>query len=183
MMWLDLVALANNLLRGEQGLVAVKYFTARIRNNPKKQKRQTTYLDALSLHCGEKLQIIEGYYYADPYICADCGRNNPIEGEKQTDVNIATHMIVDAQRENFVDDLILITADSDQVPALKAVRELGKNVLVVLPPGREAYLEIQFAANSKLDLNASKLKASLLPRRITAKNGFVLECPDKYKFW
>lgn len=181
MLWLDVVLLAKTLLRSDQDLVVVKYFTSRIRNNSAKQKRQSAYLDALKTHCGDMIEIIEGYYFADPYRC-DCGRVNNIEGEKQTDVNIATHMITDA-RKGSVDDVILITADSDQVPAMKAVREMNKSVLIVLPPGREKYLEIQFAANKKLDLNASKLKVSLLPRRVTAGNGFVFECPDKYRFW
>jgi len=45
--WLDLHLLASNLLKPNQELVEVKYFTSRVGNNPDKQKRQSTYIEAL----------------------------------------------------------------------------------------------------------------------------------------
>jgi hypothetical protein len=44
--WLDVVALAGNLLKADQALVATHYFTARIRDNGRNgpdQKRQNQY--------------------------------------------------------------------------------------------------------------------------------------------
>ena len=45
--WLNLKLLATNLLKPNQELVCVKYFTSRVSNNPDKQKRQATYIEAL----------------------------------------------------------------------------------------------------------------------------------------
>jgi uncharacterized LabA/DUF88 family protein len=178
-MWLDLVKLSETLIRPDQDLVLVKYFTSRIKNNPGKQKRQNAYLDALETL--KKLEIYYGNYQDFPIGCNGCGRRWPDRQEKQTDVNIATHMLMDSFRDGYIDDIILITADSDQCPAMTAVRSLGKEVLAVLPPGRADYLEVPFAANRSLELTAKKFQTSLLPERVTSKSGFVIVRPDDYK--
>ncbi len=179
LMWLDLVKLGQRLLRADQELVRVKYFTARIRNDPPKQKRQTAFLDALATLDG--LEIYEGAYQDNRVLCYDCGREWPDSKEKQTDVSIATHMLIDSYTPDLIDDIILVTADSDQCPAMRAVRALGKHVLIVLPPGRIDYLEVQKAADSRLELTKKMFRESLLPEEVPTKSGFVVKRPDKYK--
>ena len=39
--------IASNLLKKNQELIEVKYFTSRISNDPDKQKRQSIYIEAL----------------------------------------------------------------------------------------------------------------------------------------
>lgn len=80
-----------------------------------------------------------------------------------------------------MDDIILVTADSDQVPAMRAARALGKHVLIVLPPGRINYLEVQRAADNRLELTKRMFRESLLPPDVPTKSGFVIKRPDKYK--
>jgi len=178
LMWLDLVKLAQSLVRPDQELARVKYFTARIRNNPQKQARQNAFLDALATL--DKLEICEGMYQPNKVLCFGCGREWSDDKEKQTDVSIATAMLTDAYRD-FVDDIILITADSDQCPAMREVRALGKHVLLVIPPGRADYLEIQKHADSRLELTKRKFRESQLPEEVTLKSGHVIKKPDKYK--
>ncbi|HHH76213.1 MAG TPA: NYN domain-containing protein, partial [Phycisphaerae bacterium] len=81
--WLDMEALSLNLLKPNQRLQAVKYFTARIagprpcdseaKTNALKSKcqRQTTYLDSLATR--SMLTIFEGHYLAKPITCRNCG--------------------------------------------------------------------------------------------------------------
>jgi hypothetical protein len=45
--WLNVQALAQNLLKRGQALVVTKYFTARIAGPPDKQERQSAYIEAL----------------------------------------------------------------------------------------------------------------------------------------
>ena len=48
--WLDIQKLAENLLKPNQRLVAVRYFTTRLKETPAsatKRKRQSTYLESL----------------------------------------------------------------------------------------------------------------------------------------
>ena len=179
LMWLDLVKLSRRLLRTDQELTRVKYFTARIRNDPPKERRQKAFLDALATLDG--LEIYEGAYQHNRVTCFECGREWPDSKEKQTDVSIATHMLVDSHTPGLMDDIILVTADSDQCPAMKAVRKLGKHVLIVLPPGRIDYLEVQKEADSRLELTKRMFRESLLPEEVQANGGFVIKRPDKYK--
>lgn len=46
-LWLDLESVARRLLRPDQQLALVRYFTAPVRNDPPAQRRQATYLGAL----------------------------------------------------------------------------------------------------------------------------------------
>jgi hypothetical protein len=41
--WLDIEKLTKDLLKTNQELRQIKYFTSRVGNNPEKQKRQTSY--------------------------------------------------------------------------------------------------------------------------------------------
>jgi hypothetical protein len=44
-LWLDLQALTVRLLKPSQHLIEVEYFTARVRNQPASEQRQSAYLD------------------------------------------------------------------------------------------------------------------------------------------
>ena len=57
--WLDLDLLVKNLLQPNQDLQEIKYFTSRISNNPDKQKRQSTYIEALET---TGVKIFYGHY-------------------------------------------------------------------------------------------------------------------------
>jgi hypothetical protein len=177
-MWLDVVALGRRLSGPDRDLVRVNYFTARIKRPVDKKARQEAYLDALGTLAD--LDIYEGDYKDNSVVCHSCGRSWPDDKEKQTDVNIAVQMLIDAHTPNKVDDLILVTADSDQCPAIKAVRSLGKRVVIILPPGRAGYLEVKTAADSHFELTAKKLKKCLLPNQVTRQDGFVIQKPAAY---
>ena len=96
--WADLRRLAENLLRSEQRLVAVRYFSARISarpGNPNKRKRQATYLEALETLPDFHTHF--GHYLAKPQRCNACGATWDTHEEKMTDVNIAVELLGDAQ--------------------------------------------------------------------------------------
>ncbi len=115
--WLNVEKFARSYLSGNQELIEIKYFTSRITNNPQKQKRQSTYLEAIET---TEVKIINGLYKAKTIECGNCGHNWNISNEKMTDVNIATHLIVDAFHDRD-DTAILISGDSDSVHPIKAV--------------------------------------------------------------
>lgn len=89
--WLDVHQLAQNLLKPDQELVVVRYFTSRISEPPDKQKRQATYLEALSTL--PKVTITYGRYQMNDHRCPHCGRSEKIPSEKMTDVNIAVELL------------------------------------------------------------------------------------------
>jgi uncharacterized LabA/DUF88 family protein len=124
--WLNIEKLVRSYLTANQELVEIKYFTSRITNNPQKQRRQTTYLEAIET---TEVKIIYGLYKAKQIECGNCGHNWNISNEKMTDVNIATHIIIDAFHDKY-DTAILISGDSDLVPPIKAVHQNFPNKVV-----------------------------------------------------
>jgi uncharacterized LabA/DUF88 family protein len=120
-LWLDVQALSRNLLKPDQTLVRTKYFTARISQPPDKVKRQNTYIEATqTLH---DVSIHYGHYLTSPRSCRNCGFTFNVAQEKMTDVNIAVELMEDALKDAF-DTAVLISADSDLIAPLAAVRRL-----------------------------------------------------------
>ena len=72
--WLDIRRMAERILRPDQELVAVRYFTARVQprpNDPGKPLRQRTYLEALETL--RDLSIRYGYFQPKRQRCSMCG--------------------------------------------------------------------------------------------------------------
>jgi hypothetical protein len=68
--WLNVKDLVSRLLQVGQELVAVKYFTSRVSNSPDKQKRQSTYIDALE---STGVEVFYGNYQDGTQECNRCG--------------------------------------------------------------------------------------------------------------
>jgi hypothetical protein len=100
-LWLDLNQMGKSLLKRNQILVRVKYFTSRIRTPHDKAVRQNTFLEALETL--PDLDIFYGNYQVNKRYCVNCGALEHIRNEKKTDVNIATEMLTDAFLNNFVE--------------------------------------------------------------------------------
>ena len=82
--WLDVFQLAKNLLLTGQQLSIVRYFTAPILpdpNDPDKDKRQTTYLDALATL--PSLSIEKGYYRSKTTNGLDVARQKRFTKKRQ----------------------------------------------------------------------------------------------------
>jgi len=95
--WLDVRLLIENLLKPDQMLVSVKYFTSRVSatgRDPDKSRRQNTYLEALQTL--KDVNIYYGHYLEKTVECFKCGAKWQVSEEKMTDVNIAVEMMVDA---------------------------------------------------------------------------------------
>ena len=119
--WLNLEGMVKDLLKPNQVLIKTKYFTSRIGNNPQKQKRQNTYLDAIQAY--SPIDIYYGVYQLNKKTCLFCNKDNIIPNEKMTDVNIATEILSDAF-QNLFDIALLVSADSDLVAPVKKVQSL-----------------------------------------------------------
>ena len=176
--WLDVMELSKSCLKAGQQLVDVKYFTSTITNNSPKEKRQRTYLDAI-LSKGAK--IFRGKYESEIIECNSCGNSWTRHNEKMTDVNIATSLIMDAMNDDY-DIAILISGDSDLVPAIKLVNEkfAPKIVTVAFPPMR-SNLTVSNAAVGSYPLGRKKLKDCQLPETVISISGYKLKIPDEWK--
>lgn len=139
--WLNVHMLAQSLIDASHTIVKVKYFTARVSpraNDPSQPFRQHLYLRALATL---NTQVIYGRYLSH---VVKMYKANQVNGEdpfvevvkteeKGTDVNIASHMIVDAA-DNLYDSAVLISGDSDLTTPVKiCVGKYGKSVGVINP--------------------------------------------------
>jgi len=177
--WLNIKTLIKSLLKPDQQLCMTKYFTARISYPPSKQRRQQTFLEALSTL--NNFQIYYGKYQLNSIICNKCRNKNWIPNEKKTDVNIAVELLSDAFQNTF-DVALLVSADSDLVPPVKKVREIfpEKRVIVCSPPARSSK-ELNQAAHGFLNIGEAKIRNSLFPLEIVKPDGFVLKCPERWR--
>ncbi len=177
--WLDIYKLSEELLRLDQELVKVKYFTSSISNNSEKEKRQRTYLDALSQN--KNIEIIYGQYKTGHPRCTKCGNINTYVTEKQTDVNISTEMIKDAYQNNF-DAALLISGDSDLISPVKLIQEeiKHKRVIIVFPPKRVS-VDLRKLTPTSFTIRAHKFRVSQLPKVLKKADGFELKRPKQWK--
>lgn len=179
--WLNLVVLARNLLRPHQTLIETKYFTSRIRNDPPKEHRQSTYVDALETLSPADLHIFYGKYQSETRTCRSCGASYQTHNEKMTDVNIAVEMMSDAFQDRL-DAALLVSADSDlTAPVAKTLRLFpSKRVVAAFPPARSSD-DLKRVVSAYFMIGHGVLAKSLFPDQIVRADGFVLSRPASWR--
>lgn len=175
--WLNLKALVLSLLKPNQELAELKYFTSRVSNNPDKQRRQTTYIEALET---EGIKIYFGHYQRETIECKRCSNIWPSYNEKMTDVNIATQMLVDAYQDKY-DMAMLVSGDSDLVPPIRAIHENFKlkRVFVAFPPKRFNN-SVALVAKGYLTIGRKKLSDCQFADEVKKSGGFILHKPEEW---
>lgn len=176
--WLNYQQLAQNILLPHQKLEYVKYFTARIKGNPIKQKRQNDYLEALNTL--PKIKIYYGNYLIKRTFDRNLNTHFEYPVEKKTDVNIATQLLIDAFLNNF-DCAYIISGDSDLLPAIEAVRNhfSGLTLIACFPPRRNS-VDLKAACHGVKYLKEKIFKKSLLPDEITKSDGYIIRKPSNW---
>ena len=176
--WLDINSLVNNLLKPNQELVKIKYFTSRVNNNPNKLQKQNTYIEALET---TGVKVYYGRYQSNPVECNRCGNIWADYNEKMTDVNIATHMIIDVFKDEY-DAAFLISGDSDLVPPIKEIHNTfnKKRVFVLFPPKRHNQ-SVALVARGSMTLGKKKIKDNQFDDEVKKSDGYVLKKPDDWK--
>lgn len=175
--WLNVRSLLQSFLKPDQKMVFLKYFTSRVSNNPEKQKRQATYIEALE---SVDVKIIYGHYQSGELECKRCGHVWRVSKEKMTDVNIATELILDAYTDKY-DVPILVSGDSDLIPPIKAVHQYfpKKSISVFFPPKRQS-VTISSAAKGSLTIGRRKLLQYQFPNEVQKRDGFILRRPVEW---
>jgi uncharacterized LabA/DUF88 family protein len=177
-LWLDLHKMCTAMLTDRQELVAIKYFTAPIIGGRQKKQRQNAYLDATRTL--PNAHVILGRFEPEKKECAKCAHPNLHPQEKKTDVNIATNLICDALADTY-ETAILVSGDSDIIPAIQAVKKLkpNKRIVVAFPPSRYSK-ELQDATHAAIRIWEPLLKKSGLPD-VIKRNGLPdIVRPEKY---
>lgn len=175
--WLDLRKLISGILKSNQELKEIHYFTSRQNNGISKQKNQSIYIEALE---SKDINIIYGQFQESLFECHHCGRTWNLYKEKLTDVNIASNMILDAYEDKY-DTAILISGDSDLTPPIIKIHEKfkAKKVIVIFPPKRNNQ-SLSNCAKGSFTLGRKKLVDAQFEPLVLSKNGYWLCKPDHW---
>ncbi len=108
---------------------------------------------------------------------ATCKQIYSTHEEKETDVNIALYLLNEAYKNTF-DKALIISGDSDLLPAVKLVKTLFPNkiISVVVPKNGNTMLNIGDKGTS-CRLSENNLKNSLIENPYKLKDGTSLQAP------
>lgn len=181
--WIDVVKFCNQFIAEDSEIIAVKYFTSPPENDHKRSK-QSAFFNVNKLISKGKFQVINGKFSnGKEVVCnAKCGETFYTLEEKRTDVNICLHIVMDCV-DNKVDTIILVSADSDQVPTIQTVKARfpTKKLKVYFPPNRSSQDILQHAKPIVfLENNEDKFKAAMLPT-IVQVDGKTYTKPSDWK--
>ncbi|NED98259.1 NYN domain-containing protein [Phytoactinopolyspora alkaliphila] len=177
-LWLDLVELARSL-RPDDDLVAVKYFTASVLDDPDGQARQDTYINALTARHPQVFSVIYGRYQRKQMTCRTCGITWRSYEEKETDVNISVSIVADAASEAMTSAL-LVSADSDLAPAIRTAKSTAPGLFAVAAfPPRRSSTTLRTLMPSSFTIGAGRIRAAQLPDIVTVE-GATYKRPAKW---
>lgn len=169
--WLNIHALCSALMPGND-IRAVRYFTAQVSgtpHDPDQPTRQQTYFRAL--RTVPQVTIHLGHFLTHEVPMPDAadwqaGRYTPRRviktEEKGSDVNIATHLLVDAFDDAF-DVAVIISNDSDLKEPISVVRRrFGKTIGILNPQAKVSRALLPLAHFTK-QIRASALANAQFP--------------------
>ena len=162
--WLDVVKLFEAFMRPNQELVAVKYFSARP-DDIERSRRQNAFFQKKEITCFKCGNVIHTYE------------------EKETDVRIATQIVADAYQKNC-DAAIVVSADSDMIPAIELAIQARQKVFIYFPPNQYSsnLASMGIGKPTQLQRYESRFRQSLLPDVIhLSVADYDLRIPEEWK--
>jgi len=168
--WLDLQALCRVMIP-KNTVLAIKYFTARVQprvNDPDQPTRQQVYLRALQTI--PNMQIIYGHYLSHVVWMPLA---NPLHGqkpfaqvikteEKGSDVNLASHLLLDAF-DNVFECAVVVSGDSDLCAPIQMVQNRFHKTVGVLNPQKTPCKALQSTARFYKHIREAALQNSQFP--------------------
>jgi uncharacterized LabA/DUF88 family protein len=177
--WISLKKLCTCYLRAKGDQIAeILYFTTLAFWDPDKVERHKKFI---RLQEADGVLVIFGEFKRRLRECKLCLREFPAFEEKQTDVNIAVKLLQYAFEGRF-DKAIIISGDTDLLPAVKTVQKLfpAKQIGLVVPIGKASQVfrnQVDFSYKMK----ESHLKVARHADIVTLVDGSTLACPPNWK--
>jgi uncharacterized LabA/DUF88 family protein len=170
--WLDLWALSQTLVRKNEAVTTVKYFSAYATWMPASYRRHQRYVAALQ---AQGVQFIEGRFKEKPMQCKSCSVRYKAHEEKETDVNIGVHLMADGLQDRF-DRALVISADTDLNEAVNLTKAeaAGKQIDLVAPPKRKGRNSVAL-----FEVTVGRVRRSLLPHQLVLA-GKTITRPTEY---
>jgi len=175
--WLNFRLMCETIFP-ENNIQAIKYFTAKVKGtlrDPGKAARQQTYFRALNTL--SNFHIIYGHFLTNKRKMPVCD-TDPTEWvvvdkteEKGSDVNLATHLLLDAFKNSF-DVAVIMTNDSDLKEPMRVVKhDFNKSVLLLNPHKNRFANELTKNCDWKKHIQEKHLKPCLFPEKLVDATG------------
>lgn len=178
--WVNYYGLASAFIKpSQEKLIGVYYFSAFPHWNHKKLRRHKNFNDAIQ---AEGVQSIISKFKKKFKECPSCSHQWAGHEEKETDVQIALYMLKSVVKKEC-DKILLISADSDLVPAVKMAKDLSPNFPIILltPPGRNSLArDLKSVSDRSIRIKQKHLERNLLPEKL-AYRGRTIVRPNQYR--
>lgn len=180
--WVNYRKLSESFLRQSEYLNKVYFFTSITTWGIEKKERHETFIRALK---AMNVDVIEARFKKNRRYCRTFDRRCKFWEEKENDVAIAVQMIADAHA-GAARRLILITADTDQIPSIKYLRKTfpQTELSLAIPPGRRGearkLTELFNKGRGSVEILEGRLRACLLPTKIKPAKGPEIRMPAEY---
>lgn len=173
--WLNIKVLCESLTASFNSIDKIKYFTARVvdRTNNGCAKDQQAYIEALGSI--PQVEIIYGNFLSHrvPMPLANPTKRDKFADvirtdEKGSDVNLASHLLNDAWKNEF-DVAVVISNDSDLATPIRMVlKDHKKKVGIIHPTDYLAHSLVQTSPSFRRKITPAHLKAAQFPETIIA---------------
>ena len=176
--WLDLTALCGkylhavrNAVKDKVDIAAVYWFSARpdfmVQKKPDLVARYDTYAKALR---ESGVQVVLSSFKRKTGRCQHCGKEFTRHEEKETDVALAMKLL-ETLACNECDTALLVTGDTDLIPAIKLNQKItGRKIGVGFPVFRHN-VALEKAADYFFKINQKDIQKSQFPREIKLGTG------------
>lgn len=176
--WLNLYKFASLFVGRLDKLEQVILFTAFATWDPAKVARHRLFIRANE---SVGVSVVYGEFKRKDKRCRLCRQRYSTFEEKQTDVNIALHLLQLAIMGQY-DRAVIVSGDTDLIPAIKAVRVTfpQKEIGVILPIGKSSE-DLLKQADFRHKMREHHLESCRFPDVIPLADGSALECPATWK--
>lgn len=175
--WLNYWSFSEKFLLKGDILSDVLYFTA-IAHWSDKEKRHRPLI-AANEDAGVK--VIYGKFKRVDRFCRECRKEYKTREEKLTDVNIATHLFLNAIEDKF-DKAVIVSGDSDLIPAVNGIQKAFPcKELFSVTPIRRYSQDLVKAIGKNRRVREEHLKTSQFDDMITLKDGRKVFRPKEWQ--
>lgn len=186
--WLDYRALFESMFP-EDDVRVVRIYTAIAPNppdDPGQSMRHDVYRRALMTRPG--VEVYTGRFQkakrdgvlAHPPAGIDARQTVFVYQEKQSDVSLASHLIMDAV-DGLFDRAVLFTNDSDFVTPIQLVRERFQREVYVLSPDVTMNKQLEKAATAGWVFDRGLLFKCQLPEVVVDAEGREVRVPERWR--
>ena len=176
--WINYRLLCEAILNTNDEINEILYFSAYAFWRKDGQIRHDIFIRALK---SQNINVILGNFKEKSKYIKKFNYTYKYHEEKESDVNIGIHLVRDACQKNC-DKAIILSGDSDFVPAIKMAKKENNNLKIgVVIPANVQASSLKNVSDFSIKLSKFNLNNFLFPKIILLPNGKQIICPKEWK--